>query len=76
MQRFALWVEFEIKPGAMPAFLAAAPRDDEAAFEAHRALPHFKAFGAATENLVAAKSITRLRADEAHTAAPAAASLA
>jgi hypothetical protein len=27
VNRFALWVEFKIKPGAMPAFLAAARND-------------------------------------------------
>lgn len=29
MQRFAVWVEFDVKPGAMPAFLAAAKLDAE-----------------------------------------------
>ena len=97
MNRFALWVEFEIKPGAMPAFMAAARNDatgstahepgcrrfdvladpvrpdrvcfyevydDEAAFEAHRAMPHFKAYLIATEALVASKTVTRLVATE------------
>jgi quinol monooxygenase YgiN len=97
MNRFALWVEFEIKPGAMPAFLAAARKDaagsitrepgcrrfdvlvdplrgdrvcfyevydDEAAFEAHRLMPHFKAYLSATEALVASKTVTRLVAGE------------
>jgi autoinducer 2-degrading protein len=97
MNRFALWVEFEIKPGAMPAFMAAARNDatgsitrepgcrrfdvlvdsmradrvcfyevydDEAAFESHRAMPHFKAYLSATETLVASKTVTRLVAIE------------
>jgi quinol monooxygenase YgiN len=97
MNRFALWVEFTIKPGAMPAFLAAARNDatgsithepgcrrfdvlidplhpdrvcfyevydDEAAFEAHRLMPHFKAYLVATESLVADKTVTRLVAVE------------
>jgi quinol monooxygenase YgiN len=97
MNRFALWVEFTIKPGAMPAFLAAARNDatgsithepgcrrfdvlidplhpdrvcfyevydDEAAFEAHRLMPHFKAYLIATESLVADKTVTRLVAVE------------
>ena len=77
MKRLALWVEFELKPGAMPAFLTAARNDatgsvtrepgcrrfdvlvdpqrtdrvcfyevydDEAAYIAHRELPHYAEF--------------------------------
>jgi autoinducer 2-degrading protein len=105
MKRFAIWVEFEIKPGATPAFLQAArldatgsvthepgcrrfdvlvdpdhPQrvcfyevyDDEAAFDAHREMPHFKAYIAASEPLIANKTVTRLIAEEGSAAAPAA----
>lgn len=97
MQRVCLWVEFDIKPGAMPAFLDAARADaqgsvgnepgcrrfdiltdptvpdrvnfyeiydDEAALAAHREMPHFKAYIAASEPLVAAKRVMRLRAEQ------------
>jgi len=97
MKRYALWVEFDVKPGAMPAFLEAArldaggsmthergcrrfdvlsdpsaPQrvcfyevyDDEVAFLAHREMPHFKAYVAATEDLVSAKSVARLTVEE------------
>ena len=93
MKQFALWVQFNLKPGAMPAFLDAARRDaagsvgnepgcrrfdilvdpvlpdrvcfyeiydDEAAFLAHREMPHFKEYFAATEKMIASRSATRL----------------
>jgi quinol monooxygenase YgiN len=93
MEHFALWVEFDIKPGMLPAFMAAARLDaegsvahepgchrfdilqdtaianrvcfyevytDEAAFAAHREMPHFKTYLATTEPMLAAKKATRL----------------
>ena len=44
--------------------------DDEAAFEAHKTTPHFRAFDAATQHLVVAKAVTRLAVDEGAAAAP------
>jgi (4S)-4-hydroxy-5-phosphonooxypentane-2,3-dione isomerase len=35
--------------------------DDEAAFEQHREMPHFKAYFAATEPMIATKRVTRLQ---------------
>jgi quinol monooxygenase YgiN len=93
MERFALWVEFDIKPGMLAAFLEAARFDaegsvtrepgcfrfdvlqdpqvpdrvcfyevyaDEAAFAAHREMPHFKTYLATIEPMVVAKKATRL----------------
>lgn len=93
MQRFALWVEFDLRPGRVDAFLEAARLDaegsvgnepgcrrfdilqdpalpdrvcfyevydDEAAFERHREMPHFKTYFAATEPMIAAKRATKL----------------
>ena len=93
MEHFAIWVQFDIKPGMMPAFLEAARLDaegsvghepgcfrfdvlrdpanplrvcfyevyaDEAAFDRHREMPHFKAYFDATQDMVAAKQATRL----------------
>lgn len=95
MERFALWVEFDIRPGMLPAFLDAARLDaegsvrnepdcyrfdilqdpalpnrvcfyevyaDDAAFAAHREMPHFKTYLATTEPMIAAKKATRLNA--------------
>ena len=105
MKRFALWVEFEVNPGATAAFLEAARQDatgsvthepgcrrfdvlvdparpervcfyevydDEAAFQAHREMPHFKAYITASESLIANKTVTRMVAEEGRVAAPAA----
>jgi autoinducer 2-degrading protein len=93
MPAFALWVQFDLKPGVRAAFLEEARRDaagsvglepgcrrfdilldpalpdrvcfyevydDEAAFMAHREMPHFKHYLSATDALIAAKSATRL----------------
>lgn len=93
MQRFALWVEFEIHDGQLDAFLVearkdaagsvndepgcrrfdilrdpAAPNrvcfyevyDDEAAFQQHREMPHFKHYAVASEPMIASKRATRL----------------
>ena len=97
MQRFALWVEFEISPGQLVAFLREAQKDasgsvnnepgcrrfdvlqdpalpdrvcfyevydDEAAFLAHREMPHFKAYLAATESMIASKRATRFLVEQ------------
>lgn len=93
MDRFAVWVEFDIKPGMLADFLAAARLDaegsvgnepgchrfdilqdpvrpnrvcfyevytDEAAFLAHREMPHFKTYFTVTEAMIANKQITRM----------------
>lgn len=93
MERFAIWVEFDVKPGLLDAFLAEARLDadgsvsnepgcfrfdvlqdpaianrvcfyevyaDEASFMAHREMPHFKKYLAATEPMIAAKTATRM----------------
>ena len=97
MRRFALWVEFDLKPGRVEAFLEAARLDaegsvgrepgcrrfdilrdpalpdrvyfyevydDEAAFERHREMAHFKTYFASTEPMVQAKRVTRLQVVE------------
>jgi quinol monooxygenase YgiN len=93
MKRFAIWVQFDVKPGMLDAFLDEARLDaegsvghepgcfrfdvlqdpsvanrvcfyevyaDEAAFMAHREMPHFKRYATATEPMVAAKTATRM----------------
>lgn len=37
--------------------------DDEAAFERHREMPHFKAYFAATEPMIASKRVSRLQVE-------------
>jgi quinol monooxygenase YgiN len=99
MKHFAVWVQFDVKPGMLPAFLDAARLDaqgsvgnepgchrfdilqdpdvpdrvyfyevyeDEAAFAAHREMPHFKAYFAASESMIAAKSALRLPVEACH----------
>jgi autoinducer 2-degrading protein len=96
MPKFALWVELDIKPAEIDAFLRAAREDahgsvtnepgcrrfdilrnaeqpthvcfyevydDEAAFDAHRQMPHFKRYAATVESMVEGKQITRLAAE-------------
>ena len=99
MKHFAVWVQFDVKPGLLPAFLEAARLDaqgsvgnepgchrfdilqdpdvpdrvyfyevyeDEAAFAAHRDMPHFKAYFAASEPMIAAKTALRLPVETCH----------
>ena len=99
MKHFAVWVQFDVKPGLLPAFLEAARLDaqgsvgnepgchrfdilqdpdvanrvyfyevyeDEAAFAAHREMPHFKTYFSSTETMIAAKSALRLPVDTCH----------
>ncbi|MEP7329524.1 MAG: putative quinol monooxygenase [Betaproteobacteria bacterium] len=99
MKHFAVWVQFDVKPGMVPAFLDAARLDaqgsvgnepgchrfdilqdpdvsnrvyfyevyqDEAAFAAHREMPHFKTYSATTEPMIAAKSVLRLPVEAQH----------
>jgi quinol monooxygenase YgiN len=99
MKHFAVWVQFDVKPGMLPAFLEAARLDaqgsvgnepgchrfdilqdpdvanrvyfyevydDEAAFAAHREMPHFKTYISVSEPMVAAKSALRLPVDTCH----------
>lgn len=99
MKHFAVWVQIDVKPGLLPAFLDAARLDaqgsvgnepgchrfdilldpdvpnrvyfyevydDDAAFAAHREMPHFKTFAATSEPLVAAKTVLRLPVEACH----------
>ena len=99
MKHFAVWVQFDVKPGLLPAFLEAAQLDaqgsvgnepgchrfdilqdpdvanrvyfyevyeDEAAFAAHREMPHFKTYSSTTEAMVVAKAALRLPVDTCH----------
>ena len=99
MKHFAVWVQFDVKPGLLPAFLEAAQLDaqgsvgnepgchrfdilqdpdvanrvyfyevydDEAAFAAHREMPHFKTYASVSEPMIAAKSALRLPVDTCH----------
>lgn len=99
MKHFAVWVQFDVKPGLLPAFLEAAHLDaqgsvgnepgchrfdilqdpdvanrvyfyevyeDEAAFAAHRDMPHFKTYFSTTEPMIAAKSALRLPVEACH----------
>lgn len=99
MKHFAVWVQFDVKPGLLPAFLEAARLDaqgsvgnepgchrfdilqdpdvpdrvyfyevyeDEAAFAAHREMPHFKTYFSSTEPMIAAKSALRLPVEACH----------
>lgn len=99
MKHFAVWVQFDVKPGQLPAFLDAARLDaqgsvrnepgchrfdilqdpevanrvyfyevyqDEAAFAAHREMPHFKTYAATTEPMVAAKTALRMPVEAQH----------
>lgn len=96
MPKFALWVEFDVKPSQLQAFLVAARDDangsvthepgcrrfdilrnaerpshvcfyevydDEAAFLAHREMPHYKRYATASEPMVEARTVTRLDAE-------------
>ena len=99
MKHYAVWVQFDVKPGLLPAFLEAARLDaqgsvgnepgchrfdilqdpdvpdrvyfyevyeDEAAFAAHREMPHFKTYFSSTEPMIAAKSALRLPVEACH----------
>jgi len=99
MKHFAVWVQFDVKPGLLPAFLDAARLDatgsvgnepgchrfdimqdpdvanrvyfyevyqDEAAFAAHREMPHFKTYAAMTEPMIAAKTALRMPVEAHH----------
>jgi len=99
MKHFAVWVQFDVRPGLLPAFLEAARLDaqgsvgkepgchrfdilqdpdvanrvyfyevyeDEAAFAAHREMPHFKTYFSATEPMIVAKSALRLPVEACH----------
>ncbi len=99
MKQFAVWVQFDVKPGMLPAFLDAARLDaqgsvgnepgchrfdilqdpevpnrvyfyevyeDEAAFAAHREMPHFKTYFTTSEPMVAAKSVLRMPVEACH----------
>jgi (4S)-4-hydroxy-5-phosphonooxypentane-2,3-dione isomerase len=99
MKHFAVWVQFDVKPGMLPAFLEAARLDaqgsvgnepgchrfdilqdpdvpnrvyfyevyeDEAAFAAHREMPHFKTYFTTTDPMVAAKSALRMPVEACH----------
>lgn len=99
MKQFAVWVQFDVRPGMLPAFLDAARLDaqgsvgnepgchrfdilqdpevpnrvyfyevyeDEAAFAAHREMPHFKTYFTTTEPMVAAKTALRMPVEACH----------
>lgn len=51
MPKIALWVELDVKPAMLEAFLA------------HRETPHFKRYAAQSETMIETRKVTRLAAE-------------